>query len=53
MLGFVGGFDLNFDHISVGARIGTDFQSNRGDGTSETPRYKNVWGQLTLGYRFF
>ncbi|HLW30282.1 MAG TPA: porin family protein [Brumimicrobium sp.] len=53
MLGFVGGFDLNFDHISVGARVGTDFQSNRGDGTSDTPRYKNVWGQLTLGYRFF
>lgn len=53
MLGFVGGVNINFDHFTVGGRVGVDFQSNRGDGTSETPRYKNVWGQLTIGYRFF
>lgn len=53
ILGFVGGLELNFDHITVGGRVGVDFQSNRGDGTSDTPRYKNVWGQLTVGYKFF
>lgn len=53
MLGFVGGVNINFDHFTVGGRVGVDFQANRGDGTAETPRYKNVWGQLTIGYRFF
>jgi|SRR5690554_2897836 len=53
LLGFVGGINLNFNHITVGGRIGFDFQKNRGDGTADTPRYKNVWGQLTIGYRFF
>lgn len=53
VLGFVGGVNLNFNHVTVGGRIGFDFQNNRGDGTSDTPRYKNTWGQLTIGYRFF
>lgn len=53
MLGFVGGINLNFNHVTVGGRIGVDLQANRGDGTSVTPRYKNVWGQFTIGYRFF
>lgn len=53
MLGFVGGVNINFNHITIGGRLGVDFQANRGDGTSETPRYKNVWGQFTIGYRFF
>ena len=53
LLGFVGGVDLNFNHFTIGVRAGTDFQANRGDGTQDTPRYKNVWGQLTLGYKFF
>lgn len=53
LLGFVGGVNLNFEHFTVGGRIGFDFQKNRGDGSSETPRYKNIWGQLTVGYRFY
>ena len=53
ILGFVGGVNLNFNHVTVGARVGFDFQNNRGDGTADTPRYKNTWGQLTIGYRFF
>lgn len=49
---FIGGVDVNFDNIVVGARAGWDFKTNNGDGTSDTPRYKNMWYQLTLGYKF-
>ncbi|MCD6013735.1 MAG: hypothetical protein K0Q79_3597 [Flavipsychrobacter sp.] len=52
MLCFVGGFDVNFSHIVLSARAGWDVQSNDGDGTSTNPRYKNVWYQATIGYRF-
>jgi hypothetical protein len=53
ILGFVGGVNINFNHVTIGARVGFDFQNNRGDGTSDTPRYKNTWGQFTIGYRFY
>ena len=49
---FVTGADLNFQHIVLGARAGWDVQNNNGDGTSTDPRYKNVWYQATIGYRF-
>ena len=52
ILCFVGGFDININHVVVGARAGWDVQSNKGDGTSTTPRYKNVWLQGTIGFRF-
>jgi hypothetical protein len=52
-LGVIGGFDLTMKHIVLGARAGWDFQNNNGDGTSTTPRYKNVWYQATIGYRFY
>lgn len=50
---FVFGGDINLKHIVLGARAGWDVQNNTGDGTSTTPRYKNVWYQATVGYRFF
>jgi hypothetical protein len=50
---FLGGVDFNFDHFVIGARVGRDLWNNNGDGTSTTPRYKNVWLQATVGYRFF
>jgi hypothetical protein len=50
---FIGGFDVNLDHTVIGLRAGWDLSNNNGDGTSSTPRYKNVWGQLTLGYRIY
>lgn len=53
ILGFVGGININLNHVTIGGRIGFDFQNNRGDGTQSTPRYKNTWGQFTIGYRFF
>jgi hypothetical protein len=52
ILCFVGGLDFNFNQIVVGTRVGWDIQSNSGDGTSTTPRYKNVWIQASLGVRF-
>jgi hypothetical protein len=51
-LGIIGGIDFNFDNFVVGTRVAFDVQNNNGDGTSNTPRYKNVVGQVTLGYRF-
>ncbi len=49
----VGGVDVTMKHIILSARAGWDFQNNNGDGTSTTPRYKNVWYQATVGYRFY
>ncbi|PKP01923.1 MAG: PorT family protein [Bacteroidetes bacterium HGW-Bacteroidetes-6] len=49
---FTGGVDVNVSHVVVGARVGWDLLTNNGDGTSTTPRYKNVWYQLTVGFRF-
>jgi hypothetical protein len=49
---FVGGIDINVSHVVVGARAGFDFQDNAGDGTNSSPRYKNVWYQATVGFRF-
>jgi hypothetical protein len=53
ILGFVTGIDLNLKHVVIGSRIGWDIIDNKGDGTSGTPRYKNVWLQGTIGYNFF
>jgi hypothetical protein len=50
---FLGGADLTFKHIVIGGRVGWDLQNNNGNGTSTTPRYKNVWYQATVGYRFY
>jgi hypothetical protein len=51
-LSILGGADVNIDHLILGARIGWDVEKNNGDGTSTTPRYKNMWYQATVGYRF-
>jgi len=53
ILAFTLGGDINIDHLVIGARIGWDLTNNNGDGTSTTPRYKNTWTQVTLGYLFF
>ena len=51
-LSVTGGFDINLNSIVIGARAGWDITNNKGDGTSTTPRYKNMWYQATVGYRF-
>ncbi len=45
------GGDLNINNIILSARAGWDLFNNNGDGTSVTPRYKNVWIQTTVGLR--
>jgi hypothetical protein len=50
---FTGGIDINLDHTVIGLRTGWDLRNNNGDGASSTPRYKNVWAQATIGYRFY
>ncbi len=47
------GADITIKHIVLGARAGWDLQNNNGNGTSTTPRYKNVWYQATIGYRLY
>lgn len=49
---FLGGFDINLSSIVIGARVGWDLFQNNGDESSTTPRYKNVWCQATVGFRF-
>lgn len=49
---FTAGLDLNVAHSVVSVRAGWDLRNNIGDGTSTTPRYKNMWYQATYGYRF-
>jgi hypothetical protein len=51
VLGFVAGADAIMKHVVISGRVGWDFQTNNGDGTSTTPRYKNKWIQLTLGFK--
>ncbi|MCF8239565.1 MAG: PorT family protein [Saprospiraceae bacterium] len=51
ILGFVVGGDFIYSHVVVSGRFGWDFQTNNGDGTSNTPRYKNQWFQLTFGLK--
>lgn len=53
IFGFVGGFDIHLNSFVLGGRLAWDATNNKGDGTSTTPRYKNVWYQLTVGFRFF
>jgi len=52
MLGIVLGADFNFRYLVLSGRVGWDALFNRGDGTSEAPRYKNQWAQITAGFAF-
>ena len=51
-MGVIAGIDINLLKFVFSARSGWDMTFNRGDGTSETPRYKNVWVQGTVGLKF-
>ena len=52
IFGLTGGVDFNIDPMVIGVRAGWDVKNNNGDGTSDTPRYKNMWYQATIGFRF-
>ncbi|MCH8546515.1 MAG: PorT family protein [Cryomorphaceae bacterium] len=51
ILGFVAGFDLIYRSAVLSGRVGWDLQTNHGDGSSSTPRYKNQWVQITVGFK--
>lgn len=51
ILGFVAGFDIIYENFLFSGRAALDFQTNRGDGSSTTPRYKNQWLQFTVGFK--
>jgi len=53
IFGAVGGVDFNIQHLVLSGRAGWDLTANRGDGSSYTPRYKNLWLQATVGFRFY
>lgn len=52
IMGLTGGADINVDKLVFGLRAGWDIKTNEGDGNSSTPRYKNMWYQATVGYKF-
>lgn len=52
IFGLSAGLDFNVSHVVIGLRGSWDLSTNRGDGTSSTPRYKNALVQATLGFRF-
>jgi hypothetical protein len=53
ILCILSGIDLNLNNnLVISARVGWDLSNNNGDGTSSTPRYRNVWYQATLGLKF-
>jgi Outer membrane protein beta-barrel domain len=47
--GLAMGLDFRFQAFVLSGRLGMDLFNNNGDGSSTTPRYKNVTGQITLG----
>jgi hypothetical protein len=51
VLGLLTGIVLNFSNFIISPRVGWDIQTNHGDGSSSTPRYKNRWIQLTAGLK--
>ena len=52
LLGIACGLDINLKNFVLGGRMSWDIMNNKGDGTSNTPRYKNICTQVTVGYKF-
>ena len=50
-IGVVGGIDINILHMVLSGRVGTDLQKNTTNNTL-APSYKNIWGQVGVGFRF-
>jgi hypothetical protein len=47
------GIDINVDHFIISGKGCWDLQDNNGNGSSYTPRYKNIWLQVTVGFRLY
>lgn len=52
ILGGVIGIEANAANFLVSLRYNVDFQTNNGDGTSSTPKYKNQVAALSVGLIF-
>jgi len=52
ILGGVIGIEATASNLVVDLRYNIDFQTNNGDGTSSTPKYKNQVIALSIGLRF-
>lgn len=50
-MGVIAGADINITRLVISGRVAWDFLTNHGDGSSSTPRYRNQWIQLTVGFR--
>lgn len=48
-----GGLDFNFNNVVFGLRTGWDVTHNRENSSSQTPRYKNIWLQASVGFRIY
>ena len=53
IFGAVLGLDVNIKHFVLSGKACWDLQNNSGNGSSSTPRYRNAWLQVTVGYRIF
>ena len=53
IFGAVFGLDINVDHFILSGKGCWDLQNNVGNGSSYTPRYKNIWFQITVGFRLY
>jgi|ERR1700757_441988 len=53
IFGAVFGIDINVDHFILSGKGCWDLQNNVGNGSSYTPRYKNIWFQITVGFRLY
>ncbi|MHB8262006.1 MAG: porin family protein [Bacteroidia bacterium] len=53
IFGAVLGVDVTIKHFVFSAKACWDLQNNAGNGSSYTPRYKNVWLQATIGFRLY
>ncbi len=51
IFGVIIGADIIVSHFVLSGRLCWDLETNNGNGTSSTPRYKNYWAQLTVGYK--
>jgi hypothetical protein len=53
IFGAVFGIDATIRHFVISGKACWDLQNNAGNGSSYTPRYKNIWFQLTVGFRLY
>jgi len=52
ILGLIFGADFNFNVITLGGRIAWDLEDGNDDENEPSlPSYRNLWGQLTVGFR--